>query len=384
MLFTATSGLGHLQPVLPLALAARRAGHDVLVATGGDNLSRATDLGLAGVAVGLTARERMAAYLRKWPEATTMTGAERAAFMFPHLFASAANEAIDDFVAVAESFAPDVIVSEQAELCGPAIAHARSVPNVTHGFGSTVAADRIELAAQLAVDVWDRVELDPLPLAGFYDHLYVDVYPPSLQPDELAHIPRRVLRRPESADAAPGDVLPPSVVAMTQSDAPLVYLTFGTVFNVTDAFTAAVEGLATHAVNVVVTVGPSGDPDAFGEPPPNVAIERYVPQSLLLPHVAVVASHGGSGTLLGGLAAGKPQLCMPQAADQFRNAAACERAGAGLSLVGDAATAPAIAAALHRVLHDASFAGAARRIAEEIARMPTPDDVVTVIETLAR
>jgi UDP:flavonoid glycosyltransferase YjiC (YdhE family) len=141
--------------------------------------------------------------------------------------------------------------------------------------------------------------------------------------------------------------------------------------------------VASLDVEVVATVGPSGDPAAMGPRPDNVHVARYVPQSLLLPHVAAVVSHAGSGTLLATMAAGLPQLCLPQAADQFRNAAACEGADAGLALAGDAATADAVAAAVRRLLDDDRFRAGAARLAEEIASMPSPAELVPVLEDLA-
>ena len=111
-----------------------------------------------------------------------------------------------------------------------------------------------------------------------------------------------------------------------------MYLTFGTFFNEGDAFRAALAGIRDLGVGLVVTVGPDGDPAAFDPQPPRVVVERYIPQTLLLPACDVLASHAGSGTVLGALALGIPQLCLPQAADQFLNAAAVARAGAGLAI----------------------------------------------------
>ena len=105
-----------------------------------------------------------------------------------------------------------------------------------------------------------------------------------------------------------------------------MYLTFGTVFNDNEAFRAALAGIRDVGVGLVVTVGPNGDPAAFGPQPARVVVERYIPQTRLLPVCDVVASHAGSGTVLGALALGIPQLCLPQAADQFLNAAAVARA----------------------------------------------------------
>jgi UDP:flavonoid glycosyltransferase YjiC (YdhE family) len=113
------------------------------------------------------------------------------------------------------------------------------------------------------------------------------------------------------------------------SGRPLVYLTFGTVFNDNAAFRAALAGIGELPVNLVVTVGPASDPGAFGPQPANVAVERYIPQMALLPSCDVVVSHAGSGTVLATLGLGIPQLCLPQAADQFLNAAAVVRPGCG-------------------------------------------------------
>jgi hypothetical protein len=87
---------------------------------------------------------------------------------------------------------------------------------------------------------------------------------------------------------------------------PLVYLTFGTVFNDSEAFRAALAGIREVGMGLVVTVGPNGDPRAFGPEPARVVVERYIPQTQLLPVCDVVASHAGSGTVLGALVLGIP------------------------------------------------------------------------------
>src|SRR6185295_19162595 len=115
----------------------------------------------------------------------------------------------------------------------------------------------------------------------------------------------------------------------------LVYVTFGTVFNrIDDQFRAAVLAAAAIADEVLVTVGPAGDPYGVGEVPENVTVERFVRQAEVLPRCGAVVCHGGSGTVLAALAHGLPLLCLPRGADQFANASNLERVGAGISLVG--------------------------------------------------
>jgi len=97
-----------------------------------------------------------------------------------------------------------------------------------------------------------------------------------------------------------------------------------------------------------------------------------VPQADLLPHADVVVHHGGSGTTLGALAAGVPQLVLPQGADQFANAEALLAAGAATQLLPAELSAEAVT---EQARNAASCRDAARAIAEEIAAMPSPDEV---------
>jgi UDP:flavonoid glycosyltransferase YjiC (YdhE family) len=78
--------------------------------------------------------------------------------------------------------------------------------------------------------------------------------------------------------------------------------------------------------------------------------------------------HGGSGTTLGALAAGLPQLVLPQGAD----ADALVAAGAGLRLLPDELSADAVTEQARKL---PSCGDAARAHAAEIAAMPSPEEV---------
>jgi UDP:flavonoid glycosyltransferase YjiC (YdhE family) len=64
------------------------------------------------------------------------------------------------------------------------------------------------------------------------------------------------------------------------------------------------------------------------------------------------------------------------------NAAAVARAGAGLTIPPAELDATSVAQATRQLLEDPSFRRAAHIVADEIALMPSPDDVTTVLETL--
>ena len=111
-------------------------------------------------------------------------------------------------------------------------------------------------------------------------------------------------------DEAPDVELPDWLTAL--GSRPLVYVTMGTEFNKELAvFRAILDGLAGGRFDVVVTVGPSGDPEALRPYADNVRIERFIPQSSLLPHAAAFVSHAGSGATLGALACRRPDARDP-------------------------------------------------------------------------
>jgi UDP:flavonoid glycosyltransferase YjiC (YdhE family) len=99
----------------------------------------------------------------------------------------------------------------------------------------------------------------------------------------------------------------------------------------------------------------------------------------VLPHCSAVVSHTGSGTFLASLAAGLPHLCVPQAADQFLNAAACERSATGLVLQPGTVTTEAVRDTAGRLLREPAFAEAAGRLRDEIAAMPSPAEVAAAL-----
>jgi UDP:flavonoid glycosyltransferase YjiC (YdhE family) len=381
VLFTSTPAYGHVHPPIPLALALARRGHQVRWATGVEACARLARVGIDAVTAGLPEALRRPEYRRRYPEHATLPPEERPDHMFPKIFgAIAAPPMLDDLLPIVREWKPGLLVSDSAELAGPIAAAATGIPHATHSFGALTPPHRVSAAAEEVAPLWRQLGLEPRPFAGLYDGLYLDIYPPSLQAEDMTHVERQQLLRPESFDSFGDDGLPAELAGRA---GPLVYLTFGTIWRDNPVFRAAVEAIRALDVAVLVTVGPEGDPGMFGPQPANVVVERYVPQTLVLERCNLVVSHGGSGTTIAGLARGVPQLCLPQGADQFINALSCERAGAGLWLHPDRAGRDAIRAAAERLLGEPAFRAAAAGIAAEIARMPAPDEVATVLESLA-
>jgi hypothetical protein len=75
--------------------------------------------------------------------------------------------------------------------------------------------------------LWASLGLEVLPYAGCYEHLYLDIYPPSLHARTIDHVPRVQTLRPVAFDAGEGDI---GESVLPEGTLPLVYFTFGTVF----------------------------------------------------------------------------------------------------------------------------------------------------------
>ena len=381
VLVSTTAAHGHVLPVVPLARALLDAGHRVLWATGGTAAGLVAAAGIDSAEAGIADVELAPQRAELWASLAEVPRDQWAGRVFPGLFGGIlAPRAVADLLPLGREWAPDLIVHEQGELAAPLVGALLGVPSVAHAFGSAVPAGHVAAAAERLAPLWAEHGLQVPAYAGCFASPYLDIYPPSMQGDGAAHIADRQLLRPVSYTGPEPDRLPELVEL--PDDRPLVYLTLGTVFRDQALVRELLGSLSGLDVRILVTVGPGGDPDALGRQPGNVAVERYVSQTAVLPHCDAVVSHAGSGTVLGALSLGLPLVCVPQAADQFRNSAAIAKAGAGVVLRPGEATPAAVASAVQAVLGANGYRHAAAAVAAEIAAMPAPTDVVPRLEAL--
>lgn len=349
IVFASLPAYGHLYPLLPLALACRDAGHEVVVATGEPFLGALPLPTAPGIADGVVLHDIEQETFRNHPGLTP--GPEFAGWMFGETTVRFVAPALRSLVA---DFAPDLVVHEHMNIGATVVAAETGVRAVAFGLGQ-----------------W-------LPLLGsFYEiagttlpGTYLDPMPAALQnpvPLPAGRLPIRPV--PWAPD-----------MPWTPPTRRTVYVTLGTVaFGAVEVLRRAVLETASHDVDVLVAVGPKGDPALLGEVPPNVRLERFVPQAAVFEHVDLAVHHGGAGTMLGAYAAGLPQLVLPQGADQFFNATAVRRAGAGRTLTNDEQTDGAIADAVGHLLADGPERAAAQAIAKDIAAMPSPAEVASAL-----
>ena len=381
VLFTTTGGAGHVGPLLPFARALRAAGHEILVTVRRTNAATV-------IAAGLPARDvddappepRAAVFAQVWGLSTDRANALVVGEIFAGLDAPAALPGIQ---AAIEDWRPDVLVHESCEFAGPLAAEQAGVP-VVHVPIALVSSDELlgPSAGPAVARMRAQLGLPEGPPPGWHESRPVlTLTPPSLE-DPAAPGPAHIRRFRD--DEAPARELPDWWGGREE---PLVYLTFGSVAPTMPFFPGlyrgAIAALADLRVRVLVTIGRTQDPAALGPLPPNVHVERWVPQADIEPHAAAIVDHGGFGTVRAAISAGIPQVVLPLFADQPYNARRVAALGAGIALENGPDAVGGLGAAIERVLGDPGYAAAAARVAAEARALPAPAEAVEVIEELA-
>ncbi|MBN6036560.1 glycosyltransferase [Amycolatopsis sp. 195334CR] len=374
IIFSSLDAFGHFYPLLPLATAAGEAGHEVAFATGEQFHPTLTELGIEPLTAGKSMREVIAEASGDPNHDPRHTREHASPEELERLIARAFGRVlprvwVEHLAPILAEREPDLVVQEVGAAGAAFAALLAGVPVIGHGFGRVstddsttraIAREQHEFARELGLD---------LPEDFAHGLPFVDIAPRSLQDKTFLATANRIELRPVPF-ATPG---PLPALARADRPRPLVYLTLGTAFGAAELLREAIDGLAPLDADVLVAAGPTVDLASLGELPPNVVVESWVPQADLLPFTDLVVHHGGSGTTLGALAAGVPQLVLPQGADQFTNAAAVLEAGAGDRLL--AGQLGELTARARALLSDVDVRTAARAFAGEIAAMPSPAEV---------
>jgi UDP:flavonoid glycosyltransferase YjiC (YdhE family) len=372
VVFSCFPSEGHFAPLLPLARALAERRHDVAFAVAEGWRFRVAEEGFESLAAGPDAADVQAQFEPERAEIFRLPVEQRRPLQFSTLFGRLhAPAKLPELLAATRDFRAEALVYDSGDLAAPIAAAVLGIPPVNHSFGAMVPFAALERAAPFVEPLWREHGLDPDPYAGAFRGLFVDLAPASFAWERP--LGRVVRLRPTSTASS---AAPPWLDELEQ---PFVYATLGTVWNRPALLRVLLDALDGDR-RALVTTGRNVDPRQLGPIPPGVRVEAFVPQAHVLGRCAAVVSHGGSGTTLGALAHGLPLVLVPQAADQFDNAARCATAGAAIVLPPEELTAEALRAALARVLGEASFADAARRIAAEIDEMATPAEVAAEVE----
>ncbi|GAA5192740.1 salmochelin biosynthesis C-glycosyltransferase IroB [Rugosimonospora acidiphila] len=389
ILFVSAPLVGHLFPMLPLALAARDAGHEVMIASGGEaadafsggeaaaafSRGEAADAASGGGAAsggeaavgrsgcppvedlcpgfdfGAIARRVMLRHpLIARAELAGTAGTRGVALLF-----GAVNEALAGPVErLVADWAPDLVVHEPLAVAGALAAARAGIPAVLHGNSLfdgeeltrvTAAAMRHPPARRLPPHA-GVLTIAPASVAGTHSGRPMRPVPygGGALPGWLRESPSRpriLVSRSTVAGPGGGDPMPAVIAAAARIDAEIVLVR----------------------------------PDARAIPgalPGNVRVVGWIPVAEALPTCAGIVHHGGAGTVLAALAAGVPQLVVPGPGDRRYNAQRVAARGAGLAVPARRLTADH----LWRLATDPTLARAAGQVREEIEAMPAPAELV--------
>ena len=363
ILFVCNPLHGHLNPMLPLARAAHANGHAVVVATGADIAALAQRDGLTTWSTGMTHAQAGGNQQASWLD----------------YFEASARARIADLVPRCATWRPELVVHEETELAGPVVAARIGARSIVHGLGPVPPA-RLSAWFAAAIGRLTPLETAAEVVAAWRGATYLHVCPPGLSPVEESPWPDVLPVRPMAPGGADDRTLMGRIERLPYARSVLV--TLGTVYSGnTAALMTAIEGLNGLAVNLIVAVGPQGDPSLFEGYGNHVLVERLVPLASVLGRCSAVVSQGGSGVMLGAMSLGLPQLMLPQGADQFRNAELGARTGAALALLPEDATSKAISDSVQRLLTESRFASAAQVLRAQIRAMPDAETVIASLTT---
>jgi UDP:flavonoid glycosyltransferase YjiC (YdhE family) len=381
-MFSSTRGAGHLQPLLPYARALQARGHAVIVAAPAEVGEPLRQAGLAHAPFDHPGDDALAPI---WARLRDASADEGNAIAAREIFAGVnARAALPKVQQAIRSWRPDLVVRDSVEFAALVAAESGAVPHARVAVHLVSFEDWMPaVVAEPLAALRELVGLAPDETASLHSEPSFSAFPASLDElpaaDARAPAPFRARMPEDEPHPAQSPWMP------VADNRPLVYITFGTIAGSTprvrSVYRLAVDAVADLPVRAVLTTGPGIEAGALGTVPNNVQIEAWIPQRDILKHASAVVCHGGSGTVRGALAAGLPLVVVPLFADQSYNAGRIAAVGAGLAVPNP--DVGALRAALERALVDQGLRAGARRIAHEMAALPSLESAVDAMTALA-
>jgi UDP:flavonoid glycosyltransferase YjiC (YdhE family) len=382
-LLTVSPAVGHFHAMVPLGLALRERGHEVAFATGkgfGPFVQRA---GFQHFACGLDfdGSGDLFGALPEWEAITAAAPADVGLRQLYGFVQGLGPRMADDLLGLVDAWKPDVIIRDPLEFGGYIAAERSGLPHASTMWATYISAKA--LCPGAVGELRRRYGLPEDPALDTLDgHLVLDFLPASWTVPTLPYPPVAHRFSAPPFDQSTDDQLPAWVEALPPQ--PTVLATLGTTFNQSPAtFRAILAALSAEPVNLILTVGRSMDPAQFGPQPDHIKIERYIPQTLLLPHCDALVFHGGYNSLLSALWHGLPMVVTPGGAgDNWLTGQRCAAVGAGVLVEGKAPRPEALRAAVKAVLEQPRYRARAGELQREMRALPSLGEAVRRLEIL--
>jgi UDP:flavonoid glycosyltransferase YjiC (YdhE family) len=375
-LFVAGQTRGLIFPLVPLAWALRAAGHDVLVTAPQNAMEAIVQTGLPGLACSpaVEMKDVMRVDRSGRPLARPRDEAEDLAIGGVGLGRLAAR-CVDGLLDVAAAWRPDLLVGVASAYAGALAAARLGVPWVRQSvdLGSPPVLDAAaaeELAPELA-----RLGLDRMPEPA----LFLDTCPPSLRrPDAPAGRGVRYIPYNDTGELAPW--------VLARPDRPRLCITLGSRVirgkrGGLEDLARLVHALATLPVELVVAATEEMARELG--PLPEGVRAGWLPLDAVVPTCDVVVHHGGGNTMLTCLVSGVAQLVIPYMTVCRDTARRLRDAGCAQLIEPAQETTDRVLAACQELLAEPAYGKRAGALADEIAALPSPRDLVGELESLA-
>jgi MGT family glycosyltransferase len=360
--FMAVSAHGHVNPGLGLIAELVRRGHRVTSPTSESFAAQLRHAGAEPVLYTSTLPSEAGAN-RTWPE-------DQAAAM--SLFLDESVAILPQVDAAYSADRPDLVIHDSAAMHGPILARKWGIPTVS------LSATHVPYEGFEEDFGWGG-NPDVQAVFARYQHFLEDQNL-GLTLESLAApaccivaIPRAFQYRGDTISDSCTFVGPMLAERSLQGsweapdERPVLLISMGSAYtNQLDLYRKCVAAYGNCGWHVVLAVGNAVDVAELGELPPNVEVHRWVPQTRILAQASAFITHGGMGGTMEGLYHGVPLIAIPQAGDQFANAARIAQLGLGQYLPRDEVAVDGLREALVRVTSDESIRRRLKEMQREI------------------
>lgn len=391
VLLMATPVPTHLTPMLPLAGALRRAGHGVLVASQPNMSPVARAAGLDMVEVGEpfaappvgSGRPDGASHKPGGPLPPAANGDDRPAGGHRAVhgiepvvstFARHADSMLGHYLELARRYRPDLVLADCLEYSALLVGAVLRVPVVAHRWG----ADPFGLAGhEMARQALDALSTAHGVAGGLPEPtLRLDPCPPSLR---VPGGPPATGIRPVPAGRT-GATVPPGAGQYRICG----WFDAGPAPRVAGLVRALAAATRHDPAAEVVISAPDRALAAVGPLPDRIRVFSGPPDVGVLTGCAALVDDGAPGPALAALACGVPQLVLPAKVGPRTHGVRTAVVGAGITLE-DPTSQQDPARLRHAIRHlrtDSQYTVGARQLRDEVAAMPTPDDIVGTLRRL--